>query len=56
MEFPRIRSQAQAAGAQIFFGDEAALGSDHYSGTTWAPAEVTPVVKTTGARFMLNLI
>src|SRR5574337_1156509 len=55
-EFPRIRAEAKAAGAQIFFGDEAAVRSDYHSGTTWAPVGVTPAVKTTGARFKLNLI
>lgn len=55
-EFPRIRVQAKVAGADIFFGDEAAVRSDYHTGTTWAPVGVTPVVKTTGARFKLNLI
>ena len=55
-EFPRIRAEAKAAGAQIFFGDEAAVRSDYHSGTTWAPVGATPVVQTTGARFKLNLI
>ena len=55
-EFPRIRAEAKAVGAEIFFGDEAAVRSDYQTGTTWAPVGVTPVVKTTGARFKLNLI
>ena len=55
-EFQRIRVQAKVAGADIFFGDEAAVRSDYHTGTTWAPVGVTPVVKTTGARFKLNLI
>lgn len=55
-EFPRIRAEAKAAGAEIFFGDEAAVRSDHHAGTTWAPAGATPIAKTTGARFKLNLI
>ena len=55
-EFPRIRAEAKAAGAEIFFGDEAAVRSDYHTGTTWAPVGVTPTVKTTGARFKLNLI
>ncbi|GLT22946.1 hypothetical protein GCM10007933_24070 [Zoogloea oryzae] len=55
-EFPRIRAKAKAVVADIFFGDEAAVLSDYHTGTTWAPVGVTPVVKTTGARFKLNLI
>lgn len=55
-EFPRIRAEAKAAGAEIFFGDEAAVRSDYHTGTTWAPVGVTPTVRTTGARFKLNLI
>jgi len=55
-EFPRIRAEAKAAGAEIFFGDEAAVRSDYHSGTTWAPVGATPVIKTTGARFKVNLI
>ena len=33
-EFPRIRAEAKAAGAEIFFGDEAAVRSDYHTGTT----------------------
>ncbi|CAI07453.1 transposase, fragmentary gene, partial [Aromatoleum aromaticum EbN1] len=36
---PRLK----AAGADIFFGDEAAVRSDYHTGTTWAPVSVTPV-------------
>jgi transposase len=32
------------------------MRSDFHRGTTWAPVGQTPVVKTTGARFSLNLI
>jgi transposase len=55
-EFPRIRAEAKAAGAEIFFADEAQVRSDYHSGTTWAPVGQTPIVKATGARFKLNLI
>jgi hypothetical protein len=30
--------------------------SDFHRGTTWAPMGQTPMVKSTGARFSLNLI
>jgi len=55
-EYPRIRSRAKRENAQIFFGDEAGVRSDHHAGTTWAPRGRTPVVSSTGARFGLNLI
>ena len=55
-EYPAIRRQAELEGALIYFGDEAAMRSDFHRGTTWAPVGQTPVVKTTGARFSLNLI
>jgi transposase len=55
-EYPRIRRLAQQKGAQIFFGDEAGVRSDHHAGTTWAKRGQTPVVSTTGARFGLNMI
>lgn len=55
-EYPKIRRQAKRENAQIFFGDEAGVRSDHHAGTTWAPKGKTPVVTGTGARFGLNVI
>lgn len=55
-EYPRIRALARRHKAQIFFGDEAGVRSDHHAGTTWAARGKTPVVSTTGARFSLNII
>lgn len=55
-EYPAIRAEAQRAGAEIYFGDEAGLRSDHHAGTTWGARGVTPVVKATGARHSLNMI
>jgi len=55
-EYPRIREEAEEAGARIFFADEAAAKSDHHSGTSWAPRGQTPVVDKTGQRFPINLI
>jgi transposase len=55
-EFPKIRSLARREKAQIFFGDEAGVRSDHHAGTTWAVQGKTPVVSSTGARFGLNMI
>lgn len=55
-EYPRIRRMARRMKAQIFFGDEAGVRSDHHAGTTWAAKGKTPVVSSTGARFGLNMI
>lgn len=55
-EYPKIRAQAKRERAVIYFGDEAGVRSDFHAGTTWAPVGRTPVVRTTGARFGLNMI
>lgn len=54
--YPRIQTLARRMKAQIFFGDEAGVRSDHHAGTTWAMKGKTPVVRSTGARFGLNII
>lgn len=55
-EYPKIKKRAKSRGARIFFGDEACIRSDYHSGTTWAPKGETPVIRTTGARFKINMI
>jgi len=55
-EYPKIKRRAKARRARIFFGDEASIRSDYHSGTTWAPKGETPVVRTTGARFKINML
>lgn len=55
-EFPAIRREAAKVGATIWFADEAGIRSDYHAGTTWAPKGQTPVVKSTGARFAVNLV
>ena len=55
-EYPAIRTEAKRLRADIYFGDEAGVRSDHHAGTTWAPKGHTPYVATTGARFGLNVI
>jgi transposase len=55
-EYPRIKARAKRMGADIFFGDEAGVRSDHHAGTTWGVKGLTPVVRATGARFGLNMI
>lgn len=55
-EYPKIKERAKRCKATIYWGDEACIRSDYHSGTTWAPRGKTPVVKTTGARFKVNMI
>lgn len=55
-EYPAIREEAKAAGASIFFCDEATIRSDYSSGTTWAPVGQTPIVRGTGDRKSINMI
>lgn len=55
-DYPKIKVLAKREGAEIYFEDEAGVRSDYHSGTTWAIKGETPVVKTTGARFSLNMI
>jgi transposase len=55
-EYPEIEREAKTRGAEIWFGDESGVRSDHHSGTTWGCKAKTPVVKTTGARYRLNML
>lgn len=55
-DYPKIKAQARACGAQIYFGDEAGVRSDYHAGTTWGARGRTPIVSSTGARFGFNLI
>jgi hypothetical protein len=56
LQMRRLWTLIVAAGATIYFADEAGIRSDHHAGTTWAPIGQTPVVKVTGARFSVNMI
>ncbi|GHT90429.1 hypothetical protein FACS1894137_19760 [Spirochaetia bacterium] len=55
-EYPAIKKAAKACKASIYWGDESAIRSDYHSGTTWAKKGETPVIKSTGARFSVNMI
>jgi len=55
-EYPKIKRLAQREKAEIYFEDEAGIRSDHHVGTTWAIRGNTPVVRTAGARFSMNMI
>lgn len=55
-EYPTIRRTAKQEAAEIHWGDEMGLRSDHQSGTTYGRKGRTPVVPGTGQRFRLNMI
>ena len=55
-EYPQIRAQARRAKAGIYFADEGAVRSDCVVGRTWGLRGQTPVVRSTGARYRLNIL
>jgi transposase len=55
-KYPRIRREAKRDGAEIHWGDEMGLRSDHQTGTTYAPKGQTPVIEGTGKRFGCHVI
>jgi len=55
-EYPAIRDEARQEGAEIHWGDEMGLRSDHQAGQTWGLKGQTPVVPKTGQRFRCNVI
>src|SRR5208283_1073033 len=55
-DYPKIKQLARRQKAEIYFEDEAGIRSDHHFGTTWGVKGATPIVKTTGARFSMNMI
>jgi transposase len=54
--YPTIRREAGRESAEIHWGDEMGLRSDHQSGTSYSPRGKTPVVPGTGQRFGCNMI
>ena len=56
LEYPEVRKQAKAEGAEIHWGDEMGVRSDHQAGRTWGRKGRTPVVRGTGQRFRCNVI
>jgi transposase len=55
-EYPAIKKRATKEKGTIYFGDETGMRSDHQAGRSYAPKGKTPVVKSTGQRFSLNMI
>ena len=55
-EYPAIRRQAKREKAEILWGDEMGLRSDHQTGTSCGRRGKTPTIPGTGQRFSCNMI
>jgi transposase len=55
-EYPSIAARAKRERAEIHWGDQMGLRSDHQTGTSYAKRGVTPVIPGTGQRFRCNMI
>jgi transposase len=55
-EYPAIQARAKREKAEIYWGDEMGMRSDHQAGTTYAPRGKTPKTTATGRRFKCNMI
>ena len=55
-DYPAIHHQARSEKAQIFWGDEMGLRSDHAVGRSYGLRGQTPVIVATGKRFGCNMI
>jgi transposase len=54
--YPAIRAEALTAGAQIHWGDEMGVRSDHHAGRSYGRQGQTPVVPATGQRVRCNVL
>lgn len=55
-EYPAIRKEARKEKAEIHWGDEMGLRSDHTTGRSYGRRGQTPVIAGTGMRFRCNMI
>lgn len=55
-QYPAIRQEALEEKAEIHWGDEMGLRSDHQAGTSYGRKGKTPVIAGTGQRWRLNVI
>lgn len=55
-EYPAIRKQAKLEKAEIYWGDEMGLRSDHAVGRSYGRRGQTPIIPGTGQRFGCNMI
>ena len=53
-EYPRIKQKAREEGAEIYWGDEVGIRSDHQAGRSWSPKGKTPVIERPGRRYRFN--
>jgi transposase len=56
VEYPAIEQQAKAEKAEIHWGDQMGLRSDHQTGTSYGRRGQTPVIPGTGQRFRCNMM
>ena len=56
VEFPKIQKEARIKGAEVLFGDEACVRTDHHAASTWAPRGHTPVVQSIGYAARINAV
>lgn len=55
-EYPAIRAAAKREKAEIHWGDQMGLRSDHQTGTSYGRRGQTPVIPATGQRFGCNMM
>jgi transposase len=55
-EYPGIARRAKREHAEIHWGDEMGLRSDHQAGRSYGPKGNTPIIPGTGKRFRCNMI
>lgn len=55
-QYPAIAARAKREHAEIHWGDQMGLRSDHQAGTSYARRGVTPVIPGTGKRFKCNVM
>jgi transposase len=55
-QYPAIKAQAGRENAEVHWGDQMGLRSDHQAGTSYGRRGRTPVVKGTGQRFGCNMM
>ena len=54
--YPAIRAQALREKAEIYWGDETGMRSDHAAGRSYGRRGQTPVIRSSGRRFGCNMI
>jgi transposase len=55
-DYPAIRRQAKQEGAEIHWGDEMGMRSDHQTGRSYSKKGETPEIPGSGKRFSCNMI